>query len=173
MGDCYKEILISRDPRGSDTVKKILLVLADILLACMGIFLVPFMLVGFLIMIFVTVYLFQNMKVEYEYIYVNGDFEIARIMNKERRKKSEDLSLNQMIIAARTGSDELKGPLHDARVMDYTSGSGRGPGWTLIYNNGDSGKKAIMLEMDDREIMDDLWHRAPGKVIRDRRYQPD
>lgn len=164
MGDCYKEILISRLPQKSDLIKKILLIAADVVVAYFAL-MIPLVLVGLMAMIFLTVFLFRNMNVEYEYIYVNGDLDIDKVMNKERRKKCEDLSLDNLEICARTGSEALRGPMHDAKVCDYTSGKADAPSWTLIYNAGDAGKKAIVAELDE-EVITDLWKRGPRKVVR-------
>lgn len=37
-------------------------------------------------MIVIDVLMFRNLNVEYEYVFVNGDLDIDKIMNKARRK---------------------------------------------------------------------------------------
>ena len=51
--------------------------------------------------------MFRNLNVEYEYVFVNGDLDIDKIMNKARRKRMFSVDADQMELLAPVGSVEL------------------------------------------------------------------
>ena len=59
-------------------------------------------------MIVIDVLMFRNLNVEYEYVFVNGDLDIDKIMNKARRKKRmSSVDADQMELLAPVGAVEL------------------------------------------------------------------
>ena len=86
MDDFYTEQLIKKQADSKDTLKKvglIALTVASVLL----VFVIPVGIILPVVMIVIDVLMFRNLNVEYEYVFVNGDLDIDKIMNKARRKR--------------------------------------------------------------------------------------
>ena len=97
---------------------------------------------------------------------MNGDIDVDKIMNRQKRKKAASYDLEELEIAAPTGSHELDSYLAGGKLKleDFTSGAENVKSWTIICNhNGE--RKGALLELDETVIAD-LWRRAPRKVIK-------
>ena len=86
MSDYYTEQLVKKKPDMKDMMTKAILIAVTIvsILAVLYypiIILVPVLLIG------LDIFMFHRLKVEYEYLYVNGDLDIDKIMNKSKRKR--------------------------------------------------------------------------------------
>ena len=55
---------------------------------------IPFVELVFLVMIGVDIYLFRSMDIEYEYLYINGNLDVDKIMSKSRRKKVFEMNVS-------------------------------------------------------------------------------
>ena len=85
MDDFYTEQLIKKQAGSKDTLKKVVLIVLTVL-SVLLIFTIPVGIIFLVVMIVADVLVFSNMNVEYEYVFVNGDLDIDKIMNKSRRK---------------------------------------------------------------------------------------
>ena len=85
MGDFYTEQLIKKKTDGKDIAIKILLIVLTVI-SFFIVFLLPLLILVPILFIVADVFLFRRMDVEYEYIYINGDLDIDKVMHKERRK---------------------------------------------------------------------------------------
>ena len=159
MNDLYQEILVKKKASAKDTALKILVI---VVLAAGVLFLTPLLLVG-LVLCFVDFYfLLPQFDLEYEYLYVNGDIDVDKIMSKSRRKKVASFSKDNLEVMAPTGSAVLNDYLNGAKVEDYSSGEENASTWTLVYS-GDKSKTAAILELPD-ELSEDMRRYAPRKV---------
>ena len=69
MGDFYTEQLVKRQKASSTTLIKAILIILTVLSVVL-IFMIPFGIIGPVIMIALDVFLFRSMDVEYEYLFV-------------------------------------------------------------------------------------------------------
>ncbi|MBP0955485.1 MAG: hypothetical protein J6M90_07570 [Oscillospiraceae bacterium] len=86
--DFYAEYMVTKRPSGGDTVKKVLLALAMLLVSAV-LFLIFFP-VGILLIFLVFYggyYLFTGLYTEYEYIITNGTLDVDKISGKRSRKR--------------------------------------------------------------------------------------
>ena len=166
MGDSYKEILVKKNSRPTDGLIRIGLIALTVLAAAAGLFVNILLLVPAIALGVACYFLLPALDLEYEYLYVNGDIDVDKIMNRQKRKRAASFDLEELEIAAPTGSHELDSYLNggNTKIADYTSGGENVKSWTIICNhNGE--RKGAMLELDDTVIAD-LWRRAPRKVIK-------
>ena len=150
MNETYTEILVKRETPGTLKAAKAAMIAFTVLLALAGILMYPVFLFGALIMGLVTYFVSPRFNVEYEYLYVNGDIDVDKIMNRQKRKRAASFDLEELEIAAPTGSHELDSYLNggNTKIADYTSGGENVKSWTIICNhNGE--RKGAMLELDD------------------------
>ena len=107
MGDFYTEQLVKRQKASSTTLIKAILIILTVLSVVL-IFMIPFGIIGPVIMIALDVFLFRSMDVEYEYLFVNGSLDIDKIMAKSRRKNMFSMEMTDLEMMAPSGSPELR-----------------------------------------------------------------
>ena len=83
MSDYYTEQLVKKKPEGKDIIIKILLVFCTVL-SFFFVLLLPFLLILPVLMIVLDYFMFRRLDLEYEYLYVNGDLDIDKIMGKQK-----------------------------------------------------------------------------------------
>ncbi len=162
MGDQYQEILIKKESKSTDVLIKAALVALTVLLVLGGLFISFFLIIPAIAAGFGTYWISGNLDLEYEYLYVNGDIDVDKIMRKEKRKRLGSFPLTELEIAAPTGSHELDSYLNKAKILDYTSGRKDVPSWSLVYH-GENETRILVAELNDATIHD-LKKRAPRKV---------
>ncbi len=70
-------------------------------------------------------FILPRFYVEYEYLYMTGEFSVDRIYNKESRKKAGNWELTNMEVMTRADDiDSLKRLPQPQAVLDFTSGRG-------------------------------------------------
>ena len=97
MGDFYTEQLVKRQKASSTTLIKAILIILTVLSVVL-IFMIPFGIIGPVVMIALDVFLFRSMDVEYEYLFVNGSLDIDKIMSKSRRKNMPGADTYELIV---------------------------------------------------------------------------
>lgn len=86
MSDFYTEQLIKKRATAKDMMIKIGL-LALTVLSVLILFIFPMGIIAPVVMIARDVFVFRRLDLEYEYLFVNGELDIDKIMNKAKRKK--------------------------------------------------------------------------------------
>lgn len=166
MSDLYKEILVKPAKKSSDVLKKGLWILLTAFCFLAGMFVNQWGMLAFIVMIFLDIYLiFPRMNVEYEYLYVNGDFDVDKIFNKSSRKRVGSYNSGDLQIMAPTGSDQLKSCMNgkNVKIRDFSGDDPKEKSWTLIYGDADS-QEALILELPD-EVAQDMRRHSPRKVF--------
>ena len=95
MDDFYTEQLIKKQADSKDTLKKVGLIALTVV-SVLLVFVIPVGIILPVVMIVIDVLMFRNLNVEYEYVFVNGDLDIDKIMNKSRRKRMFSVDADQM-----------------------------------------------------------------------------
>ena len=86
MNDFYTEQLVKKQTDMKDILIKAILVSATIV-SFLIILMYPIGLILPILMIVLDVFMFRRLNVEYEYLFLNGEVDIDKIMNKAKRKK--------------------------------------------------------------------------------------
>ena len=107
MSDFYTEQLVKRKNPSSTMMLKVLLILATVF-SVLLIFVVPFAIIAPIVLVCVDVFAFQSMDVEYEYLFVNGNLDVDKIMSKSRRKNVFAMDMNELEVLAPKGAPELR-----------------------------------------------------------------
>lgn len=106
MDDFYTEQLIKKQADSKDTLKKVGLIALTVV-SVLLVFVIPVGIILPVVMIVIDVLMFRNLNVEYEYVFVNGDLDIDKIMNKARRKRMFSVDADQMEASGTVGAVEL------------------------------------------------------------------
>ena len=156
MDDFYTEQLIKKQADSKDTLKKVGLIALTVV-SVLLVFVIP---VGIILPV---VLMFRNLNVEYEYVFVNGDLDIDKIMNKARRKRMFSVDADQMELLAPVGAVELM-QYKKIKTYDYTSGKKDAKIYALIASN--KGEVCKVLFEPNETIVEGFFVKAPRKVIR-------
>ena len=153
--DNYTEQLIVSRPG----MKEKLLLAGAITLAALGVFFVIFInfSTGAMLLILggIAIYFAKNnMSFEYEYIFTNGDFEIARIVAKSTRKNVCEIHEGDIKRILPYNSDKFQNELDinaDMTVKDYSSADEDKREDCFAFIKNDNGKDlAVILELNDK-----------------------
>lgn len=165
MGDTYVEWMIKRTP---SLPMKIL----SIVLGTMTVVGVLFAMIGlwpaFIVAIAAGIgayFTHMNANLEYEYLYVDRELTIDKILAKTKRKRVAKFELERMEILAPMKSwhmDEYH--KRDLKTVDYSSGVEQQPEkrYLMVYN----GEKKVILEPNET-LVKAIQSIAPRKVFMD------
>lgn len=164
MGDTYVEYLVARKPSVIMKFLKILLVMLTVVFVLIG-----FMnFVGLIIAAAAGVgayFASLNADIEYEYLYLEREISVDKVMAKSRRKKAGTFSVEQMEIFAPLNSHRLDSYRNmNTKTLDYSSGIASQPErrYMMIYN----GNTKVILEPNEAMIKA-VQSVAPRKVFTD------
>ena len=155
MDDFYTEQLIKKQADSKDTLKKVGLIALTVV-SVLLVFVIPVGIILPVVMIVIDVLMFRNLNVEYEYVFVNGDLDIDKIMNKARRKRMFSVDADQMELLAPVGAVEL---MQYKKIKTYDSKI-----YALIASN--KGEVCKVLFEPNETIVEGFFVKAPRKVIR-------
>lgn len=121
------------------------------------------MLIGFVLFGVAAYFVRMNTNLEYEYLYVDKELSIDKIMAKTKRKKVTKVSMERMEVLAPLGSyhlDDYKNRL--GKTVDYSSGRADAKRYMLVYE----GQKSMIIEPGDN-LVRMIKNIAPRKVFTD------
>ncbi len=165
MNDSYAEHLIqSKTPFYAHIINAVMMVLTAItvflafttdVLAVVLMFAVGF----------ATYILYRNSHVEYEYLYVDGQLTIDKILGKAKRKKAWEGSLGDIQIIAPSDSPVLNDYRSgQAKILDFSSHLPGARTYTAIVQ-APSGQERIIFEPNEK-MLHCFYQTSPRKVVR-------
>ena len=164
MEDHFSEVIVPRKPRPQDAIFKVLLIIATVIAALIGLLISPIFLFVLVGLGLVDYFLFPRFNVEYEYAYVNGEIDVAAIYSKQSRKELASITLENVECIAPVASHHLDSYGITFKTVDYSSGKPDAKPYAIIKGGTDS--KKYLLELSD-SMLEDLRWRLPGKVFRE------
>ena len=164
LNESYAECLIKKKPPGPAPLIKILLAVG--LLITAGSILL-FGLAGFIAFAAMCAFAYhtiQNLNVEYEYLLVDKIFSVDRILNKMRRKKAAEYTLEDIQVIAPENSGRIREYDNQVKkVSDYTSGDAGAVRYAFIYTKSGAGEQ-VLFEPDDK-MLRCIKQMAPRKMF--------
>lgn len=164
MSESYVEVMVKKE---ATIMGKVLsLVVTFLIIFSIVLFVMSFnpMMLIFVILFGVAMYFVRmNINLEYEYLYVDKELSIDKIMNKTKRKKLAKISMDRMEVIAPIGSyhlDDYKKRLD--KTVDYSSGKAEAKRYMLVYE----GQKSVIIEPGE-EMLRMIKNIAPRKVFND------
>ena len=94
MGDLYSELLVKKDKTAKDSLLKYGLIVLTVLAVFAGLIITPLALIIAVALGIACYFVIPKTDVEYEYLFINGDFDIDMIMSKTKRKKVKSFKLS-------------------------------------------------------------------------------
>lgn len=165
VGDTYVECMVKKKSSGLLTFLKVLLIVVTVFTGLLG-------LMGQIVLLIIAVaaglgayFVGLNANLEYEYLYVDKELSVDKIMAQTKRKRIESLELERMEIMAPIKSWHLDGTKNrNLKETDYSSGVENQPDtrYALIYN----GDRRIIFEPNEAMVKA-IQAVAPRKVFTD------
>lgn len=108
-------------------------------------------------------FVFPSLKVEYEYVFCDGQIDFDKIMNGEKRKRMARIDFDQVVAAAPKNSHALDGYKHSGvKTYDYTSMTPEGRVWGVVVTAGEQ-NSVYYFEPSD-EMIQKMKQKSPRKV---------
>lgn len=165
MGDSYVECLVARKPSVILNFLKILLIMLTAVFLFLGLMgIVAGLVIGIVTGVgayFAT----MNANIEYEYLYVDKEISVDKVMAKSRRKKVGTYSVEQMEIFAPLNSHRLDSYKNrNTKTLDYSSGIAAQPEkrYMMVCNGGIN----VILEPNEAMVRA-VQNVSPRKVFTD------
>ncbi|NLJ90397.1 MAG: hypothetical protein GX323_05800 [Clostridiales bacterium] len=163
MDYSYVETSVKRKETASTYAIRVLMILAAVLSLVFSVG----RLLGLIIsaaVIIAVIYFFPQLKVDYEYIFVDGQLDFDRILGGNKRKHDLRIDFEQVEVMAIEGSHALD-PYKNAslKVKDYSSRNTDIKPYVIIYRKGDTAYR-ILFEPSER-MVEAIRQKAPRKVV--------
>ena len=165
MSDLYQEHLVKKERTAADSAVRIAVIGFTALFVVAGLFITPFALLLALVLGLAGYFiLFPRTDLEYEYLYVNGELDIDKIMSKVKRKRvgSFDISKAEMVAPVKSHELDYYRQSKDLKVVDCSSGEDHANVYGMVIKD-EKGMKLVLFE-PNQEILDDMRRIAPRKV---------
>lgn len=164
MSDAYVECLVKAKQSVWAKIAKVLLIVITVIL-CLGMFFIPYILLVAAVT-GIGAYLVNLLTdLEYEYLYLDKELVVDKIMAKTRRKRVATYSLDRMEIMAPIKSYHLDNYKNrQVKVKDYSIREAKQPDlrYAMFYEGGEK----IILSPSE-ELVKVMRNVAPRKVFND------
>ena len=163
MGDLCKEILVKRVMTTTEKILRAVLIAVTVLCIAAGLMRWPFLLTGIALAV-VCCFLVPGFDLEYEYLYVNGELDIDKIMSKQKRKRvfSGDISALELMAPSQSHELDHYRSRSDIKAKDFSSGKQDAKTFTMILKK-EQGIEMVTFEPSDI-ILKDMKRMAPREV---------
>ncbi|MGN1181211.1 MAG: DUF6106 family protein [Suilimivivens sp.] len=146
------------------TFLKILTIMLAVCFIVIGLVFVAALLLG-LVFGVAAYFIYLNADLEYEYLYVDKELTIDKVMAKSKRKRVATFQLDKMEIVAPLKSwhlDNFKN--RSDKTVDYSSGVEKQPEKRFVFFY--DGQKKVIFEPNE-EMIKAMQFVAPRKVFKD------
>lgn len=164
MEGMYCEARAKKKPTGKDALIKALFIIGiaigfvGALLYMKGLFLLISVACGI-----GAYFVFPMLKVEYEYVFCDGQIDFDKIMNGEKRKRMARVDMDQVVVAAPSNSHALDGYKRPGvKAYDYSSMDPEAKIWGIVTTAGEQ-NTLYYFEPDDAMVQK-MKQKAPRKV---------
>ncbi|NLL78295.1 MAG: hypothetical protein GX234_00475 [Clostridiales bacterium] len=163
--DTYVELLVKKKTSVGMMLLRIVTMAATVIFALPGLMGMFPLLIAAVLCGVAAYFVYLNSDLEYEYLYVDKQLSIDKVMAKSRRKKVEEFDLERMEVLAPIQSyhlDDYKNKNY--KTVDYSSGVAEQPDkrYVMYFN----GEKKVILEPDPK-LIKAIQNIAPRKVFTD------
>ena len=162
MNEFYMEQLVPRKTATKqNTITKIICLVLTMVFIALS-FIIGLSLIPAIILIIVDIILMKNSNIEYEYLYLNGDLDIDKVIAKQRRKHAISVSMENVEIIAPKNSGEVR-TYQKVKTLDFSSGIDSPAVYKMVLTKNND-KMAILFE-PNKALLDGMRMIAPRKVI--------
>ena len=168
MSDLYSELLVKKERTAKDRLVKGSIIALIVLLVLAGLFIMPLLLIAAIVLgVCAYLFIFPGTDLEFEYLFVNGELDIDKIMAKSKRKRVKSLNITECDIMAPLNSHRMDyyNGNQNMKVLDFSSGNPEHKRFGVITRL-DGNLCKIILEPDEA-LAQAMKNSAPSKVFLD------
>ena len=162
----YSELLVKKEQTVKDKAIKILMIAGIALTAVAGL-LFPLAWILTLVLGIAAYFILPKLDLEFEYVFVNGELDIDKIMAKAKRKRVKSFDLAKMDIMAPVNSHRLEYQNHNtkAKILDFSSGNASHKVFAMFIP--DEKELYKVLIEPDAQLIENIQKSCPRKVFLD------
>ena len=163
MSESYVELLVKKKKTPKDSILKGLMIAGIVILVLIGL-VIPLVLIAAIALGVLAYFKMPGLDLEFEYLYVNGELDIDKIMSKVKRKRvgSFDISKAEMVAPVKSHELDYYRQSKDMKVVDCSSGEDHANVYGMVIKD-EKGMKLVLFE-PNQEILDDMRRIATRKV---------
>lgn len=164
MNETYVEWLVKKKTPVYMAFLKILTIMLAVCFILVGIGFPPLLLIGILFGV-AAYFIYFNADLEYEYLYVDKELTVDKVMAKSKRKRVATFDLDKMEIVAPIKSWHLDNYKNRSdKTVDYSSGEEKQPDRRYVFFY--DGRQKVIFEPNE-EMIKAMQFVAPRKVFKD------
>lgn len=164
MNETYVEWLVKKKTPSYMAFLKILTIMLAVCFIVVGFVFLPALLVG-LIFGVAAYFIYMNADLEYEYLYVDKELTVDKVMAKSKRKRVAAFELDKMEIVAPVRSWHLDNYKNrNDKTVDYSSGEEKQPDRRYVFYY--DGQQKVIFEPNE-DMIKAMQMVAPRKVFKD------
>ena len=166
MSDLYSEVLVKKERTWKDKLVKGGLIALVVIFAVVGI-VIPILFFVAIALGIAAYFIIPGTDLEFEYLFVNGELDIDKIMSKSKRKRVKSLNLSECDIMAPLTSHRMDyyNGNQKLKVLDFSSGNPEHKRFAIIARDGADTCKVIFEP--DETLAKTMRNTAPSKVFLD------
>lgn len=164
MSDLYSELLVKKERTIKDKLVKGGLIALVVICALVGIFM-PFLFFVAIALGIAAYFIIPGTDLEFEYLFVNGELDIDKIMSKSKRKRVKSLNISECDLMAPLNSHRMDyyNSNQKLKVQDFSSGNPEHKRFAIIARDGADTCKVIIEP--DETLAKTMRNTAPSKVF--------
>ncbi len=164
MNETYVEWMVKKKTPAYMAFLKILTIMLAVCFIVVGFVFLPALLIG-IVMAVAAYFVYLNSDLEYEYLYVDKELTVDKVMAKSRRKRVAVFELDKMEIVAPVKSWHLDNYRNRSdKEVDYSSGVENQPDRRFLFYY--DGRQKVIFEPNE-EMIKAMQMVAPRKVFKD------
>ncbi len=164
MNESYVELLVKRETPLKERILNVIAIALTAAFACLF-FLTAnlLMLIGVIVFGIAVYFVRMNTNLEYEYLYVDKELSVDKILAKTKRKKVTRVNIDRLEILAPLESYHLADYKNrTGKISDYSSGKDGANRYMMICD----GQNRMIIEPNE-ELIKSIRNVAPRKVFTD------
>ena len=167
MSDLYSELLVKRERTIKDSIIKYGLIVLTVIAVIASLISTPLIWIAAIALGIACYFVIPKTDVEYEYLFVNGEFDTDMVMAKSKRKRVKSFNLSEADLVAPLNSHRMDyyNGNQNMKVLDYSSGNPQHKRFGVITRL-DNATCKIILEPDEA-LAQAMKKTAPSKVFLD------
>lgn len=161
----YIEYMVKKRTSAIDYIQAFLFIIAGFILLCVASFfaiLGPFMLAIAVGIVYATYKFVSRINLEYEYLIVNGELDVDKIINRKARKKVESVKLRQIEDFGLCGSEKESRYFNNREYKKLFACESAKEGYAFIVYTKEGSKKILIFTPND-EMIEYIKKVNPGK----------
>lgn len=164
MNETYVEWLVKRKTPAYMMLLRILSIMLAVCFVLLGFFSILAMIIGVILAV-AAYFVYLNSDLEYEYLYVDKELTVDKVMAKTRRKRVAVYDVGKIEILAPVKSWHLDNYKNRTdKTVDYSSGEEKQPDTRYVFFY--DGRQRVIFEPNE-EMIKAITMVAPRKVFKD------